>query len=89
GAERLASGTFAVFAASTDQEIIGCLKTSFLPGSAPRFTYPATGNGGRVAFTRRVVETASTATSRTLRVEVQWTWQSRTSLIATPLFRTQ
>lgn len=89
-AERLTSVDFASFvASSSDEAITGCLKTSFQSGNQAQFDYPATSNSGRVTFARRVVEVASTSTTKTLRVEVQWTWQDRPSLISTLLFRSQ
>jgi prepilin-type N-terminal cleavage/methylation domain-containing protein len=88
-AERLSSVDFASFTAVPDQTITSNFATSFLAGNQARLTYPSTGNAGRVAFTRRVVETASTGSTRTLRVEVQWTWQRQTSLISLPVYRTQ
>ncbi len=88
-AERLTWVTFDSFASSPDETITACLRTSFVPGRETQFSYPATGAAGRVAFTRRVVDVASTGTTRTLRVEVQWTWQGRTSLISTLLYRAQ
>jgi Tfp pilus assembly protein FimT len=88
--ERLTSVDFNSFvASSSDQTITGSLKTSFLSGNQAQFAYPATGSSGRVTFTRRAVEVASTSTTRTLRVEVQWTWQDRPSLISTVLLRSQ
>ncbi len=89
-AERLTSVDFTSFVeSSADETITASLKTSFLSGNQAQFAYPATSNSGRVTFTRRVAAVASTSTTKTLRVEVQWTWQGRPSLISTVLFRSQ
>lgn len=85
-AESLTSGSFSSFAASSDETITSVLKTTFAPGKEDQFT-PMAGSGGRVSFTRRVVAVASTTTTRTLRVEVQWTWQRHAYAISTQLFR--
>lgn len=88
-AERLTQIDYDSFQASGDQTTTSCLKTTFLPGNQNKFDYPANGSGGRITLTRRVVEVSSTDTTKTLRVEVRWTWQGRTNLISTLLFRAQ
>jgi len=88
-AERLSSVNYTSFVSSGNQTISSAFKTSFLAGTQAQFTYPASGTNGRVSFTRRVVDVASTGTSKTLRVEVQWTWQSQANLISMPVFRSQ
>ncbi len=88
-AERLSSVEFASFVASADQSISSSFKTTFLAGNEAQFSYPSSSSPGRVIFTKRVVAVASTSTSRTLRIEVEWTWQGRSSQISIPMFRTQ
>jgi hypothetical protein len=87
-AERLTAADFGSFAAMANQTSASCLKTTFAPGNQAQFAYPATGSQGRVTFTRRVVDVTSTATTKTLRVEVQWAWRGRSYLISTLVFRT-
>ncbi|MBS0663088.1 MAG: hypothetical protein JSR48_07465 [Verrucomicrobia bacterium] len=89
-AERLLAADYAGFTATTsDQSITSNIKTTFLPGNQAQFEYPASGSAGRVTFTRRVVGVSSTGAAKSLRVEVQWTWQGRPSLISTLLYRAQ
>ena len=88
-AERLISVEFGSFAASADQLITSCFRTSYVPGSEAQFAYPASGTTGRVIFTRRVVAVDATSTTKTLRVEVQWMSQGRTNTVSTPVFRAQ
>jgi prepilin-type N-terminal cleavage/methylation domain-containing protein len=89
-AERLLDGDYASFAATTtDQTITSSVKTSYTPSTTPALATSADNGVGRSTFTRRVVLVSSTTTSKTLRVEVQWTWQGRPYLVSTQLFRTQ
>lgn len=88
-AERLTSASFESFTASSDQPLTSSFKTTYAPSTQAQFAYPTTGAAGRTVFVRRVVAVDSTSTSRTLRVEVQWTWQGRTSLVSTLLFRSR
>lgn len=88
-AEQLLGGTYASFAASSDQSITSEVKTSFNPSTTAALTLPSDNAAGRITFTRRVVAVAASDTSKTLRVEVQWAWQGRTTVISSPLFRTQ
>jgi prepilin-type N-terminal cleavage/methylation domain-containing protein len=88
-AERLISVDFGSFGSSADQTITSSVKAIFGPNKDAQFALPANNANGRVSFTRRVIEVSSTSSSKTLRVEVQWTWQGHTSLISTPLFRSQ
>lgn len=87
-AERLTSIDFFSLGAVSDQTIQSCVKTGFRPGREAQFQYPSD-NSGRVTYTRRVVEVASSSSSKSLRVEVQWTWQSKTTLISVPILRYQ
>jgi hypothetical protein len=89
-AELLLSGDYTGFVATTvDQNITSSVKTSYAPSTVAALTLTADNGIGRTTFVRRVVEVASTDTSRTLRVEVQWTWQGQPNLISAQLFRTQ
>lgn len=87
-AEYLTSADFSTFGPVADQTITSCVKTTFRPGREAQFEYP-TDAAGRVVYTRRVVNVASTPTRKNLRVEVQWTWQGKTSLISVPVMRYQ
>lgn len=87
-AERLMSVGYGSFVASSAVNIPAVLKTTFRPGTEARLA-PAPGTAGRVTFVRRVVEVASTSTTRTLRVEVQWTWLGKTTVISVRVFRSQ
>jgi hypothetical protein len=86
-AERLMSAPFVSVGASSDESIVSSVKTSFGASTQAQFSYPTGDPSARVAFTRRVVDIATTPTSRHLRVEVEWTWQGRDRLISSPLFR--
>lgn len=87
-AEHQTSLDFFSLGAYPDQLITSCVKTSFRPNKEARFDYPAESDG-RVTYTRRVVSVAATTTSKTLRVEVQWTWQGQSNLISVPILRYQ
>jgi prepilin-type N-terminal cleavage/methylation domain-containing protein len=87
-AEHLTSLDYFSLDASPDELITSCVTTSFRPSREAQFDYPSDA-AGRVTYTRRVVNVASTGTSKTLRVEVQWTWQSKTNLISVPILRYQ
>lgn len=86
-AEQLMAADYTGFTSSSDQTITSSIKTSSVPGTETQFQYPSAGTRGRVTFTRKVVDVSSTSTSKTLRVEVRWTWQGATTTISTPLFR--
>jgi type II secretory pathway pseudopilin PulG len=88
-AERLLSVPYAHFVAGADETSTSSVGTTFLAGMQPRLSYPPTRPGARVSFTRRVIAVASTATSRTLRIEVAWTWHGGSHVVATPLYRAQ
>lgn len=98
-AERLLASDYSGFTAtSADQSITSALKTSFLSykpvpqtGSVAALDVTSDNNTGRITFTRRVVSVASTSSSRTLRVEVEWRIHpsERFNQISTVLFRTQ
>jgi prepilin-type N-terminal cleavage/methylation domain-containing protein len=89
-AEQLLAGDFTSFAATAaDQTITSSVKTSYLPNTTAALGISTDNAVGRTTFTRRVVAVSSTATSKTLRVEVQWTWQGRPYLVSVQLFRTQ
>lgn len=85
-AERLMSVGFASFQAAADRSVQSCVKTNFKADSSAKYEYPSS-SAGRVTFTTRTVEVSSGSTSRTLRVEVQWTWQGKTVVVSTPVFR--
>ena len=88
-AERLLSVDYNSFTASGNQTLTSAVKTTYTPTNDAALTLPADNALGRATFTRRVVSAGSTATSKTLRVEVEWTWQGHANLISTPLYRTQ
>ncbi len=89
-AERLLATDYTSFTATaSDQSITGAAKTTYLPSTAAKFGITSDNALGRATFTRRVVQVSSTTTSRTLRVEVQWTWQGRSQTITTTLLRIQ
>jgi Tfp pilus assembly protein PilV len=88
-AERLLDSDYTSFSSSADQTITSALKTSYTPSTAAKFAILSDNAVGRITFTRRVVDVTSTTTSKTLRVEVQWTWLGRTNTVSAPLFRTQ
>lgn len=88
-AERLLSIDYTSFTSSGNQTITSAVKTTYTPSSDAALSLPADNALGRATFTRRVVAVSNTATSKTLRVEVEWTWQGHSNLISTPLFRTQ
>lgn len=88
-AERLMSAPYSDIAASGDETIHSSVATSFRPGTEAQFSYPAGDPAARVAFVRRVVDVATTSTSKQLRVEVEWTWQGRSRLVSAPLFRSR
>lgn len=86
--ERLLNTDYSSFIATTqDTTIKSAVKTSYSPSGAAQMAITSDNATGRVNFTRRVVEVASTTTTRTLRVEVTWTWQGRSNTITTQLFR--
>lgn len=88
-AERLLCSDYSSFVSSSDQTITSALKTSYFPDSGtPALQTSSDNNVGRVTFTRRVVDVSSTSSSKTLRVEVQWTWDGRTATVSVPLYRT-
>lgn len=93
-AERLTATDYgSASATASDQSITSSVKSSFIrfrDGAVPQFTITTDNDPGRITFTRRVVQVSSTSTSKTLRVEVQWTWPTggRTNLISCPVFRT-
>ena len=79
-AERLLSADYTSFTnTSADQVITSAVKTSFTPSAAAQFSTGTSDGSGRIAFTRRVVSVASNATSRTLRVEVEWSFAGRSA----------
>lgn len=87
-AEQLIDGTYANFVpTTTDQTITSSVKTSYAPSKTGALAITADNAVGRVTFTRRVVNVATDAVSTTLRVEVQWTWDKRTSIISSQLLR--
>ncbi len=89
-AEQLLQGDYANFVATAaDQTTYGTVKTSYLPSNLAAFTLPSDNNNlnARVKYTQRAVSVATTATTATLRVEVEWVWQKRKYLISTQLFR--
>ncbi len=88
-AERLLTADYGAFTASGNQTITSALKTSYTPSSDAKFVLPADNASGRMAFTRRVVELASTPSTRTLRVDVSWSLNGRNSTVSTRLFRLQ
>ncbi len=88
-AERLLSSDYTSFNASAAQTITSAVKTTILPNSVAQFGFTGDNAIGRVTFTRQVVAVASTSSSKTLRVQVQWTWQGRTNTVSVPLFRNQ
>lgn len=89
-AEQLLSSDYSSFVATTaDQTIASSVKTSYTPSTVTALTLTSDNGVGRVTFTRRAVQVASTTSTRTLRVEVQWTWQGKSNLISTQLFRSQ
>lgn len=88
-AEQLLAGTYADFSTVAEQDITSAVKTSFAPSTTPALVLPADNASGRITFKRQVVSVASTATSKTLRVEVDWTWQGHANEISTLLFRAQ
>lgn len=92
-AERLiASDYTSATATASDQTITSSVKTSYMrlnPTVAPALIVPTDNDPGRITFTRRVVAVASTASSKTLQVEVEWTWRGRANKISTPILRTQ
>ena len=89
-AEQLLSGDYSSFVpTNADETITSAVKTSYMPSTAAQFAFTADNPLGRTTFTRRVVSVASSDTSRTLRVEVQWSWQGQTNLISTVLYRIQ
>lgn len=85
-AERLMSVGYASFTTATEQTITSSIKTTFAPDKSSQFQYP-TNQAGRVTFKRRIVAVSETSTTRTLRVEVEWTWQGRNTVISMPIFR--
>lgn len=87
-AEQLLSGNYADFTASADESITSAVKTSFHRSTAAALMLPSDNGGGRITFTRRVTQVASTTSTRTLEVEVDWAWHGRTASVSTPLFRT-
>lgn len=87
-AERLSSVPFQNFVASSNQTITSNFRTTFLAGNQAQFSYPPSSQG-RVTFTRRVVEVAASGTTRTLRIELDWTWQGRATTASLPMFRSQ
>lgn len=88
-AERLLSTDFTSFTASAPETITSSVKPSYVPSKASAFTLPPGNAAGRVKFTREVIAVASSDTSRTLRVEVRWTWQNQPNVVSSPLFRTR
>ncbi len=86
-AERLTSVGYSDFTPSGDQSVVSSLKTTFSPGNQAALEYPPAGTAGRVTFTKRVVNVSTSTTTRTLRVEVQWTWQGKVTVISTPVMR--
>lgn len=88
-AERLLQGDYFAFDVVPAATIQSSVKTTYAPSALAKFALGADNAAGRVTFTRRVVSLASTASSKTLQVEVEWTWQGRPNAIATPLYRTQ
>lgn len=91
-AERLLTADYSDFtASSSDTKIPSAVKTSYSRSNVDplKVTGFADNKAGRVTFTRRVVAVSNTATSRTLRVEVEWTWQARPFRISTPVYRNQ
>lgn len=88
-AEKLLAVGYTNFVASADQPITSSVRTSFGRDKSNQFDYPAPlPKEQAVKFTRRVVLVSSTASSRTLRVEVEWTWLGKKAVISTPLLRT-
>lgn len=87
-AEQLLSGDYADFTASADESITSAVKTNFHASTAAALALPANNANGRITFTRRVIQVSSTTSSRTLEVEVDWTWGGRSASVSTPLFRT-
>lgn len=85
-AERLISVGYASFTTSDEQTITSSIKTTFGPDKSSQFQYPSN-QAGRVTFKRRVVAVADTSTTRTLRVEVEWTWRGKKTVISMPIFR--
>lgn len=88
-AERLLAVPFNEFVASGNETVGSSVHTTFRPGTQAQFTPPAAGTGARASFTRRVVEVAATPRSRTLRIDVAWTWLGENYAISCPLFRVQ
>jgi len=88
-AERLLAVPFTDFVASADETLGSSVHTTFRPGTQAQFAHPASGTGARASFTRRVVEVAATPRSRTLRIDVAWTWLGEDYAISCPLFRVQ
>jgi len=83
--ERLNSVDYSGFVASSTQTIQGSLNSTFAEGSQPRFTYFSAASP--VRFSRTVIEVASSAASRTLRVEVSWELQGRPSRLSATILR--
>lgn len=89
-AERLMSVSYGNFVASTaDETIYSSFKSIFKSSTAAALTYPTSGNTGRFPYTRRVVAVSSTTTTRTLRVEVQWPWNGKTTKLTMLILRSQ
>lgn len=88
-AERLLTADFSAFTASGNQTITSAVKTTYSPSNAAKLTPPSDNAVGRTTFTRRVVQVENTPTSRTLRVDVTWTLNGRTTTVSAPLFRLQ
>lgn len=87
--ERLLTADYTAFTASGNQTITSAVKTTYAPSDAAQFTLPNDHAAGRITFTRRVFEVGSTPGTRTLRVDVTWTLNGRTTTISAPLFRLQ
>lgn len=88
-AERLVSVPYPDFTATGTQDITSSFRTSFRPGTQAALTHPGSDSAGRVTFRREVVQVTSTATTRTLQVQVSWLWQGQSRQISTPVFRSQ
>ena len=87
-AEQLLASDYSSFTSAGNETITSSVKPSFAPILYSQFQLGSDNAKGRATFTRRVVDVASTTSSKTLRVDVSWTWQGRSNVVSAPLFRT-